>query len=281
MKKSSGDFLPTQPETYTQVIKRSFKLYRAGLKEGLIFSLMLTLVLFLPRIMSFFVGQDIYQDMSLLSPARLLLVLVDLVSLVLFIAIFWHYLCVARGRHEPLAEDFSKGFKKVLQVFVAGIIQMIIVMSTLSLIFGLQYLLFNYRFLFADSLFSWIFTILFLVTTSFLTFYVCALFIFQVPLIVIENRGIFIALERSVLLVWNHWLRTVCVQMTPWLCYLVVLLILSLFGLNFQFYFVRQETLSIMASVIQMLLFILLMPWVATLLLIQMKDLEIRNHLTK
>lgn len=277
---NGNSFFSSQPEGYSQLIKRSVRLYRAGLKQAVIFSFILSLVLFSPRLISFVIGQDIFLDTTLLNPNRLWLVLADLASLVLFIAIFWHYFCVARGQHEPLAEDFSKGLKKVVRVFIAGIVQSVVVMSVMVLVFGLQYLLFNYNFLFAGGLFGWIFTVLFLAATSFLTFYVSALFIFQVPLIVIENRTVFVALERSVLLVWNHWLRTVCVQVTPWLLYLACLLVVgNIFDIKFHFYFVRQETVSIVSTILQMLFFTLLLPWVATLLLIQMKDLEIRNHI--
>jgi hypothetical protein len=272
-------YLSTQPANYLQLIKRSFRLYRAGFKQAIIFSFMLSLVLFSPRLVSFLIGQDIYLDISLFNPERLWLLLADLVSLVLFIAIFWHYFCVARGKHESLAEDFSKGFKKVLRVFVAGIVQAVIVLGMIMLVFALQYLLFNYKLLFANNLASLIFSVCFFAGTSFITFYVSALFIFQVPLIVIENRGIFSALERSALLVWNHWLRTVSVQITPWFCYIIFLILVEhIVGLKFHFYFVRQESVSITASVIQIIVFTLLIPWVATLLLVQMKDLEIRNH---
>lgn len=273
-------YLPTQPATYSQLIKASLRLYRAGLKGALIISILLTLVMFSPRWWSFLTGQALFFNTALFSLARLGQVALDLVGLVLFSAIFWHYFCVARGLHEPLTEDFSKGIHKVVRVFIAGVIQAAVVFSIIALTVALQYILFNYNLLFGKNIFGLIFTTVFLAAMSMSVFYVSALFIFQAPIIVIENKGIFIALERSMLLVWNHWLRTVCVQVTPWLCYLIVMIILgSVFQIQFHFFFVRQESVTITSTIIQMVLFILLMPWVAALLFTQMKDLELRNHI--
>ena len=100
------------------------------------------------------------------------------------------------------------------------------------------------------------------------------------PLIAIENKGIVAALERSMRLAWNHWLRIFLMQMTPWFCYLIFLSILKfIFRINVHIYFTNTLVHPLWTSVLQMIIFALFIPWVAAILLVQLKDLELRKHI--
>ena len=273
-------FLPSHPETYKQLIKRSLNLYRASFSNVILFSFLLSLIVFVPRFLSFIIGQDIFLHLPPLSPHRFWLAAVDLVGLLFFIAIIWHMFCVARGIREPLIDDLNKGAKKVLLVFCATILQSLIVYGVAAIIFGLQLLLFQYHLLFNKHPLSIFLTYFVLIGQSALIIYIGTLFIFLMPLIAIENNGILKSLERSILLVWNHWWRTFSLQLTPWMYYLLVLMFIKfILRIDIHIYFIEHGVHPLWTIILNMVVFTLFVPWIAAVLLVQLKDLELRKQL--
>ena len=187
--------------------------------------------------------------------------------------------CIIIDKHEPLIEDFSVGLKKAIAVFIAATLQGLLVLGLVVLLVGSQLLIHQYHeWLFANPFGVVILCSIFL-GELFIFFYVAALFIFIVPLIAIENKGILSALQRSVLLVWNHWWRTVSLQLTPWLCLALFLsFIRFVLNIDIHIYFVSVDWHPLFVTIIQMVIFALFIPWVAATLLVQLKDLELRNH---
>lgn len=272
--------LPSHPENYRQLIRRSLKLYNASFNHVFFLALFLGICIFIPRLISDIVGKDIFIDLPLFSPFKLFLFLIGLLSLIFFIAIVWRMHCVNRGYHEPLAEDFTVGLKKVLYVFVASLLQCLILVAVSIGILAFEAMLQQYHLLFPQNLLGFILIFGIFFGQFFLILYISTLFVFLIPLIAIENQSILASLERSIYLVWDHWWRVFSVQMTPWLCYLIFFIILRfILNIDIHIYFVGISSHLLWTTLLQFLIFILFIPWVAALLLVQLKDLELRKHI--
>lgn len=272
--------LPSHPSSYSRLIKRSVRLYRISFKNIILLSVLLSFTAFIPRLFSYVIGQDIFLNLSPFSPYRLWLVAVEIICLIFFIGIIWRMHCFIINKHEPLAEDLFIGLKKVLYVFIAAVLQSGIVFAVTIIMFGLQILLQNNGLLFNPDWMSIVLTLLVFVGQLALILYFSTLFIFLVPLITIEDKGIVSALKRSAFLVWNHWWRVFSVQITPWLTlFFLLALIRFVLRIDIHIYFVGQGAYSLWISLFQLVMFALYIPWVAALLLVQLKDLELRKHL--
>jgi len=141
------------------------------------------------------VGQDLFGSLHPFSPHRLWLVLINLASMLFFIAIIWRMHCVIRNVHEPLIQDFRIGLNKVVYVFVATIIISAVLFAITMLIFGFEILLHHYDLLFSQHPFGLILTLIVFVGQMLLILYVFTLFFFFIPLIAIENKRHFFILR--------------------------------------------------------------------------------------
>lgn len=272
--------LPTQPSTYKELIKKSLTLYRASFSRIIILSFFLTIVIFIPRILSDVIGQEIFSNVPPLSPHRLWLLAVNLVGITFFIGILWRMHCVIRGFHEPLIEDLTVGIKKVIYVVVATLFESAILFALAMIMYGLEIILNQHHLLFHHQLMMTALIMLIFVLQFFLLVYVSTLFIFFIPIIAIENKGVIGSFEHSVLLVWNHWWRVLSLQISPWICYLILLFVIrSVFGIDIHLYFFKYTTHSIIATLLHFIIFVFFMPWVAATLLVQLKDLELRKKI--
>jgi len=272
--------LPSQPSTYKQLVKTSLHLYRASFSRIILLSFLLAILVFIPRLLSAFIGDDV-ANLHPYSPNRIWMFVVNLIGITFFIGIVWRMNCVIRGIHEPLIEDLTVGLKKVMYVFFASILQGIIVFAITMALFELQRFLIYYHVLFSDHLIGVAFVACIFVGQCILIVYVSTLFIFFIPLIAIENRGVIRSLERSILLVWNHWWRVFSVQLTPWICYtLLLFLIRCAFRISIHIDFVEHGPYGIETTIAHTMIFALFIPWVAAILLTQLKDLELRKKMT-
>ena len=189
--------------------------------------------------------------------------------------------CVTLRKHEPLIEDVKMGVKKAFYVFIASIIQSTIIFSCTAVIFGLQILLFQYNLLFSQHLLGMLFTIFIFAFQMAVIFYLFTLFIFLAPLIATENKGILSSLGKSVSLGWNHWWRVFSVQITPWLTYIIFLLLARyILNIDIHIYFIERGHHSMWSTLFNMIAFLFFIPWVASLLLTQLHDLELRKKIT-
>lgn len=271
--------LPSQPENYWKLIKRSLVIYRVSFFHVFLLALVLSAVAFIPRIVSLYAGYNFFQNLAATSPHKLWILLINLICLLLFIALIWRIRCVIHNKHEPFIEDLSVGIRKTLYVFVAAIIQGLVLLGVMLIIYGMLHLL-RHQQPNINSAASFIIAYIVLVGQLFLLTYVFTLFYFYVPLIAIENRGIIGSLERSIYLVWNHWWRTFSVQVTPWLTYLIVLIIIRFFfHINIHIYLIEGTQPNALVTILHIFLFALFIPWDAAILLVQLKDLELRKNI--
>lgn len=272
--------LPLHPESNKKLLKHSLILYRASFFKVIFLSLILATIVFIPRLLSDALGYDIFMSLPPFHPYRLYFVLVNFIGFIVFIAIIWRMNCVIRGVHEPLIQDFRVGVNKVWRVFIATIIQNAIVLAVLMIVIGLQILFFKMNMLSFQYVLGKLFTAVVFIGQFILILYVSTLFYFLTPLIALENKSILTSLERSVSLVWDHWWRVFSLQITPWLCYLILLMIVrKVLGVNIHIFFIPQGPHSIITTVLNIFLFIFFIPWAAATLLVQLKDLELRKEL--
>jgi len=273
--------LPATPSSYDKIIKLSFTLYRASFAKVIWLALLMSVITFTPRLMVDLTGKNIFASFSLSNPYYWCFLLIDLLNVALFVGIIWHMYCTARKRHEPLIEDITVGIKKTLYVFAASILQAAILTAATIVIMGFQLLLAQFNLLFNTSALGMLFTGIVFTLELGVIIYLYTLFFFFIPLIAIENKGILVSLEKSIALVWNHWWRTFSVQLTPWVTYLLVLgFIRYVARINVHIFFTQQLEYSIWTTLLQLVLFALLVPWIAALMVVQLKDLELRRELS-
>ena len=258
--------LPSHPESYKNLLKHSIRLYYVSFTKVILLAFFLSIIVFIPRFLSDIVEQDLFLHLSPFHLYRFYLVLIDLAGLIFFIAIIWRMNCIIRDIHEPLIQDFSVGIRKVFYVFVATVLQSAIIFAVAMIILGLL-LLYHAHFLFARHIAGSIITTCIFIGQLILILYVGTLFYFFIPLIALENKGILTSLERSVSLVWNHWWRVFSLQLTPWICYVVLLIIMKRgLDINIHIYFVEHSVHSVNTTCLNVVIFALFIPWAAAIL---------------
>lgn len=276
-----GPILSTHPLGYKELIVRSLRLYFASFPKVILFSFLLAVIVFTPRLLSYILGHDVLKGTSFFSLQILWIIIIDFIALLLMAAMFWRLHCVAHYKHEGFKEDLNVGFHKFFYVFIAVLIQSLIIFGISYLTLLIQLFLYRHGILFINQTSSWpqiILTFSIFAGQTILIFYLFTLFIFLTPLIAIENEHIFQSIKRSVNLTWNHWWRVFSTQLSPWIYFLIFSLIVKyLIGVNIRLYFVAQETYSLGATLLQLFIFALFVIWTTSLLYVQMKDLELRK----
>ncbi|OGT41410.1 MAG: hypothetical protein A3F42_01965 [Gammaproteobacteria bacterium RIFCSPHIGHO2_12_FULL_37_34] len=272
--------LPSQPETYRQLIKRSLVLYRISFFKVILFALCAAIITFIPRYIDVMIGQETFIPGPFFNLYHLLLLTINIIVLPFFIAIIWHMYCETCQVHERAREDMMVGIKKLILVFSAILIQSFFIFLLAFGFARLQHLYFQ-NYLQQTPYESGAFLLsIFFIVQLFVFLYAQTLFVFLLPLIVIEQNGILKAIKNSVSLVWNHWWRTFSVQATPWLVYLFVLMMMkSLFHVNIHILLIqdnRPHDLS--AILLNTVVFAFWIPWIAAIMLVQLKDLELRKR---
>lgn len=274
--------LPTQPSSYTQVIRRSFGLYLTTFKDAIALSLILAVVVFIPRLMSLSAGYDVFASLPPFSPLRFLFLIIEIVGLILFISVLWRIYSHIRHKHEAIKEDLVIGFRKVWAVIVASLIQLAVIAIVMIAFYLIQLAISLNPDIFIGHPIRILILCLIFVLPILVTIYVYTLFYFLIPLIAIENKGIIESLKRSAQLVWHHWWRTFAVQITPWIGYLIALIILRfIFRIDIHIYFIDYDPHSLLAVVLHIIVFALFIPFAATTMLVQLKDLELRKKLKR
>lgn len=266
---------PARTNGYAKLIAISYKLYKKSLAQVFLLSLLLSFVVFIPRFTVILTKYDILQRGW--NWFTLVLFAIQFIAIFLFIGIIWHVYCIFHGKKDRLAKDFNVGVHKVISVAVAGIIQNLAIIGVSLLVFAFQVYLASQQLLFNNNLLNMIFTIAVFSLSMFLILYLVTLFAFLIPLIAIENKNVFAALNKSISLGWNHWWRIFSVQLTPWIIYAFVLAIIRYaFHIDFHIYFVSPASDSIGISIAHMLIFAIFIPFIATTMVVQLNDLEQR-----
>jgi len=270
----------TQPETYRQQIKRSLKLYKASFSHVIFLSLLLSLIAFVPRLLTLLIGQDIFLSVPFLNRPRLWLFLIDVTGLFVFTALLWRIRCVITEAHESILTDMKIAIRKLPLIVGAALIQ-----SFLFFVIGVTAFVYLYYFKQYDMITTMyhanhmvVIPMIVFLFNSLVPIYLFFLFLFYLPLILTEDKGIFSAIKKSALLVWGNWWRTFWLQITPWMIYFLILVVVKrCFHLPIHIYFLIGEPSSWGATLFHIMLFALFIPIVGSTLLVQLRDLELRK----
>ncbi len=266
------------PETIGQQFIRSLVLYFKALIHVFLFALVLSIIAFTPRITATLTGYDAFFDPSPFEPEKLIFLLIDIGSLILFTAMLWRIKCLIVKRHETVLEDFKTALKKTPFILVAVIIQALVFVLVNSMSLGLYLLAGENTSL--PALSYWIIGSTFILQFVAIT-YIYFLFYFYLALILTEDKNAFTALKKSAVLVWGNWWRTCIVQILPWICYFIVLVIIrQTFKINTYIYFFEPPPANptFYSVLLQILLFAFFLPWPAATMLVQLRDLELRKN---
>lgn len=275
-------FLPTQPESNKSLLKRSLSLYAASFSHVILLALILAFITFIPRFLFDLYGRDFLLSTQFWSWARVWLTILNLVDFILIIAIFWRLHCVNRGYHEPFIQDVGKGVRKTIYVFIAAVVTNAVVYGVTMLTWLATKTLHEHSLLLADSRLSFVLTVLLVVAQTFILLYLTALFLFILPVIAIEDKGILGGIKRSISLVWNHWWRVFTLQIVPWFCFFITLILLRFILLtNMRLTFLERLPEPLWVTLMKMVLFGFFVPWVCALILVQLRDLELRKQITQ
>lgn len=278
---STATDLKKTPETNQTLLKSSLFLYRRSFSKVFIFAFLLAIVVFIPRLIADALGYDYLANTSILHVSRIGIIAINIIASMLFIAIVWDIYCVSRHKAERLSEDIKVGAQRFIFVFIAAFIESAILFVIIAAFYGIQLILHYYHLLFRADFLHLLLTLLIFSGQFLLLLYISTLFYFFMPLIVLEKKGIVAALEKSAALVWNNWWRTISLQLTPWICYLIVLIcIRNLLGVNVNIYFMNPLQYDYWSTIVNLVIFAFFIPWFGALLVVQLKDLELRKKMS-
>jgi hypothetical protein len=272
--------MSTQPESLSKLLVRSLRLYRATFLRVFYLGLLLSVIAFIPRLMTFVIGENYLITLPINSPKRLWFIIIDLISIALFTAILWRMRCKSLNIHEGILTDFKVAIKKLPFIFMAGVIQSFIIMVIYLSIFMLFFFLHKQPNLISSAAFFFIAASMSIIQ-ALIAIYLFIAFYFYLPLILTENKRVFAALKESIHLVWGNWWRTFKLQIIPWLVYLACLFIIrDIIHINVHIYFFRAlEEITLPGVILHIFLFALFIPWIAATQLVQLRDLELRKKM--
>lgn len=273
--------ISTQPERISQLLLRSVNLYRQSFSHIFFLALTVSIIAFIPRIFTLMVGQDIFTGVALLNPRRLWLLVIDLGCLMLLTAIIWRIRCVITDAHESILDDVEVAVKKLPYIIVSSFLQFLLLYIVIFFFVVIAYfLIFHNNIPGLLSIKDQIISSTIIFVQFMLIMYIFFALYFYLPIIVIENKNILSSLRKSAYLVWKNWWRTFLVQITPWIVYLLVIIFLNAtIKLNLHLYFIPgASNQSLFATIIHIFIFALFIPFFATTMLVQLRDLELRKE---
>lgn len=268
----------TCPESYSQLLSRSYNLYTHALWRTFVLALSLSVVIFVPRLMNVYYGENIFLNNPWFSSTNLIMVFLYIGIFWFFSALLWRLHCVAIKKRESFKNDFQIARKKFPAIVGAAFLLSIIGSVAGSIAFGVYAIFVHFDLLFHSDLPSEVMTFLVLLLQVGVSMYVTLLFFFYMPLIVIEDDGVIFSLRQSARLVWGNAWGTLKFQLTPWLIYLLsIIIVKAVFNVDIHIYFIPENTSAIVPTLLHIFMLALFIPWAAASILMQLRDLELRR----
>jgi hypothetical protein len=273
--------LAIYPASFKQLLSQSLRLYRISILHVFHLALLFSITVFIPRL-SVMLGYGVFSMQSPFGYQRVWVELLGIAAIFFYAALLWRMRCQIFNMHESIFDDLKVALRRLLFILVASLIMTaIFTLFCLGLMIFYRFLLQHHVAVIQTGLFSLPLMMSGLLFYFIFVVYLYFLFIFYLPLILTEKKSVFTALGKSASLVWGNWWRTFGLQMTPWAIYLVVLVIIKMvFQVDLHLYFDLSRETSLFATVIHIFIFALFIPWVGAILLIQLRDLELRKNYT-
>lgn len=268
--------LATTPQSNTRLFMRGLKLYFASFKHVIGLALLFSMITYIPQFLAITQGLSLLEFAQFLSFYNIIFFIVEIAAVFVFIAMLWRIRCVVTNQHESILDDFKIASKKILLIIGVGLIYMLILAFFIFFLVTLPTL----SFLNKPSISTLNIVLVFLLLFFCLFVYVFYAFLFSLPLILTEDKGVIVALKKSYVLVWGNWWRVALLLITPTLIYLFMLFIIqNLFGYNLTIrYGEAYNYKDLLILIINVILIALFVPLEGALLLLQMRDLELRKQ---
>lgn len=272
--------LATKPESNLALLKRSFTLYRHTLWHVFGFAVLFTAIIFSPRLLVYLYGPEVLIITHYFSVSHFLAFLINILGVFVFLAILWRMHCVLIHKHESITDDLTKAAKKIFFIICAGLVQNIVIVGLTLLV------LFCYKMLITDpegvlNLTSMILLALVSMLYIIAILSVFVFFFFYIVIILTEDSGVIAPLMKSAFLVWNNVWRVLLLQFIPIVGYFGLLYVIKSFLFSdIHFYLVEPMVLQepALPAIIHFLILTLFVPFFAAVLLVQLRDLELRKH---
>ncbi len=268
--------LATTPQSNTRLLMRGLKLYYASFKHVIGLALLFAMVVFIPQFIAIAQGLNVLALLQLFSFYNLFFFIVDICAMFVFITILWRIRCVVTNAHESILDDFKVASKKILLIIGISLVYMLI----LALFVFLLIMLPARNLLNQPSEFSFNIAIMLSILYFCIVAYIFYAFMFSLPLILTENKGIISALKKSYCLVWGNWWKVALLLITPILAYFVLLYVIqNIFHINLTIrYAEAYNAKDLFILMINVILIALVVPLHGALLLLQLRDLELRKQ---
>lgn len=275
-------FLSTRPELISAILARSFRLYRAEFLRVFLLSLAGTIFLFGPQI---FVLAHEYDSMLFDQPRTaaikiMVLLICDLLWFIYLSAIIWHVYQSVQAAPTRTAQAILIGIKKLPQTVMGLIIGwLLMVLSSMPGVVLMFYLI-DKKFLFVHDMLSIFISAASIFLQILPCTYVFVLLVFYLPLIINEDKNVFTALRHSITLVWKNWWRTFWILVIPWLVFAIGVLSIEVFFRWIKNTYGVQIPVSgyILKTSVEAIVFTLLLPWFASVIIIQLHDLKLQKN---
>jgi len=269
----------TRPESYSELITRSLRLYKTGLPSVFLFALLASMVVFIPRLISVAVGQNVFLTTTKVNQVALLYLAMYLSLLWFTAAILWGLNCIERNNHKNFIVDFEMAGKRILYVFGAALCFLFIITLIGLFAFSLNKIFWFWKLFSYDKYLASFLLFIVLFGQFAFTVWMVTLFYFYFPLIVIEHDGIFLAFKQSAQLVKNQVGKTLALQLTPWIVYIIALVLVRIiFKVNLNVYFMPKDPVSTLyPTLLHIFILAFFIPWECSMILVQLRDLELRK----
>jgi len=267
--------LATTPQSNTRLFMRGLKLYFASFKHVIGLALLFSMIVYIPQFIAITQGLSLFGLAILLGFYNLFFIVVEIISIFVFIAILWRIRCVITNEHESIFDDFKIASKKILLIIGVGLVETLILVLFLFLLFTLP----KFNFLNNPNSVTFNAALIFSIAYFAIVVYIFFALIFSVPLILTENKGLFAALKKSYRLVWGNWWKVALLLITPTLLYFITLnIIQSIFSTSLTITFAEAYNYKdLLILIINVLWIALFVPLQGALLLLQLRDLELRE----
>ncbi len=273
----------TRPETYSKLVARSLTLYKAVLPQTFIFALLISIILFIPRLICVAVGQNVFLTTIKVNQVALLYLAMYISTLWFLAALLWCINCLERNQHKNFVVDIEMAGKRVLQVFVTAIVLLFVISLVGFVSYSVHKIFWLLKLYSYNEYFTAILLLIVCLIQVGITVLLSTLFYFYFPLIVIEHDSIIKSLKQSAQLVWGRIWETVRLQVTPWLVYFLVLLLVKMvFKINIHIYFMPLDSVSsFFPTLVHIAILAFFIPWGSSMVLVQLRDLELRKASTR
>lgn len=268
--------LATTPQSNFRLLIRGLKLYVASFKHVFGLALLFSTIVFIPEYIAIAKGVSLLALPQLFQFYNIFFFLVDMMALFVFVALLWRIRCVITNQHESILDDFKVASKNIFLILGAAIIFALIISLFVLFLITLPAM----SFLNTPTQSSVTVALGFIFLYFCIVAYIFYTLVFSIPLILTEDKGVLTAFEKSYLLVWGNWWRVFLVLTTPLFIYYMVLYIIQhVFFVNLSIpYGEDYHYQDLLVLIINVVWVAFVVPFFGSLLLLQLRDLELRKQ---